>query len=571
MTIKDSISCNNYNRKLLCTDNFLFLFATLFIFIGFFYGLSHYLILDMNEGLYAEVAREMLEMKNYIIPSINHVPYIEKPPLFYWLLVLSYKLFGVSTFAARLIPAISSAAVALLLILFGKTNKHLRAGCYAAIVFASSIFLAVMGRVVFVDMLLTATITATLLLFFCWYNTDKVYYLWGAYTCLALAFLTKGLIAICISGIVALGFLLLRRTPLKKVLNFFNPLGIGIFLAIVVPWLVAASARQPDFMWSYFVNEQFYRFLNIRIPHDYHTGNWYYYLPNILAYLLPWTFFVPILFKRLRGRLVEQNPMKLFLWLWFLLALLFFSLAGDKGDYYMIVGIPPLAILLGLSLENLINDNKHLPLAALFYLLSAIGVAVMAYFLSIDSGNILGVSSSKSSNLLILTLSYFVIYGLLGCWLTYYFRQAIINFFLVAGFVFPLINFYVEIHHLTDNKFSQITLLHYIKSHDSTRKVYLFRDYEEISSVLFFLQRPLPIINSASQDLYYGSRTQKAKTWFITNQQFIQEIIKQPVYVILLKERLQEFTDLVKAFNFCSVTQSPRALIVSNVCPDQER
>lgn len=428
---------NIKDRAIEISNKNLFLFTLLFIFIGFFYDLSHYLILDMNEGLYSEVAREMLTIKSYVIPILNHVPYIEKPPLFYWLVMLSYKIFGVSTFAARLVPTISSALVSLFLVLLCRQNNYFRAGCCAGIIFSSSIFTAVIGRVVFFDMLLTAEITVAFHLFFFWYKTDNAKYLWGAYFVIALAFLTKGMIAICIAGGVSIMFMLLQRATSKKITAFFNLVGIAIFLAIVVPWVIAVSIKLPGFIWNYFINEQSYRFFNKRIPHDYHNGGFYYYIPRVFVYLFPWTLFIypsksgflrrwlrrlrsscmslyipvayssppcrkpdflglfvpnpenllvrgiPILFGRIRGKIVEQNPFKVFLWCWFLFTLLFFSLAADKGDCYMMVGTPPLAILLGLSLEKLLRENKYHVFAGLFYVLSGAGIVTSTYLLLI--------------------------------------------------------------------------------------------------------------------------------------------------------------------------------------------
>jgi 4-amino-4-deoxy-L-arabinose transferase-like glycosyltransferase len=74
------------------------LFLGLLIFVGCFYGIGSYAILDMNEGLYAEVAREMLVNHHWIIPHLNGVSYLEKPPMLYWLIALSYKIFGINAF-----------------------------------------------------------------------------------------------------------------------------------------------------------------------------------------------------------------------------------------------------------------------------------------------------------------------------------------------------------------------------------------------------------------------------------------------------------------------------------------
>lgn len=167
-------------------------------------------------------------------------------------------------------------------------------------------------------------------------------------------------------------------------------------------------------------------------------------------------------------------------------------------------------------------------------------------------------------NLLLFTLYFFVIYCACSSFFILYFKKAVINFLLIAGFIFPAINFYVRIRHLTENDFTQVTITNYIKQHDSRRKTYLFQDYEEISTTLFFLQKPLPIIDTVSRDLYYGYHASGDGGWFINHNQFLKEAQQQPVYVVLLKKRLNEFNTLVQPMNFCVVTQSGKAVVLTN-------
>lgn len=552
--------CDENNDNWVMSRKIWWLFTLLCVFFGFFYGNAHYLILDMNEGLYAEAAREMFVTKDYVIPHLNGVPYLEKPPMLYWLITLSYKLFGVSTFAARLIPSFSSALVSLLLVLFGWYNGLTsRASCVAVIIFATSIITAVIGRVVFFDMLLTLWITAALFCFLHWYRTDNVKCLWGAYLLVACAFLTKGPIAICVAGGVAMAFMLLHCASLKKIAAFFNPVGIAIFLVITMLWVIPATLKLPGFAREYFVNEQLLRFLNKRIPHDYHTGPFYFYIPRVMTYLLPWTFFLPSVFGRIRGKIAQQNIFKLFLWVWFLFTLLFFSLSGDKGDYYMIVGAPPLVLLLGIEIENLLRKNKHFLFAMLFYVLSLGSVVALIVMLLTNAIPL------QAQNLALFTLIFCFAYMAAGSFGVFYVKKAAINFFLIAGFIFPSINFYVHLQHLTEDTYTQSSITNYILSHDVARRAYLFKDYEIFSTTLFFLQRPLSIIDSASKDLYFGAQTGEAKEWFINHERFLQNTAVQPVYVIVSKKRLGEFQAVVEPLQFHVVAESARAVVMERV------
>ncbi|HEV2523722.1 MAG TPA: glycosyltransferase family 39 protein, partial [Gammaproteobacteria bacterium] len=104
------------------------IFLGLIVFVGCFYGIGSYSILDMNEGLYAEVAREMLANNHWIIPHLNGVSYLEKPPMLYWLIALSYKFFGINAFGARFIPSLATALTALSFYWLGKKTGDVRTG-----------------------------------------------------------------------------------------------------------------------------------------------------------------------------------------------------------------------------------------------------------------------------------------------------------------------------------------------------------------------------------------------------------------------------------------------------------
>ncbi len=529
------------------------------VFIAFFYGVSSYAILDMNEGLYAEIAREMLSLGNFIIPHLNHVPYLEKPPMLYWLLASSYKIFGISPFAARLIPALASSVCCFSLVLFAKGINRLRIGFLSAIILASSVGFMLIGRVVFFDMLLTAFLTISLCFFYLWHQKENNFYLWFAYLTLGLAFLTKGLLPVGIATFVAMLFMALTRTPVKKFVRFFNPIGIILFLLVILPWIIAITVKSPHFAWNYFINEQLYRFLNMRIPHDYHTGPIYYYIPRVFAYLFPWSLFIPLLFKRIRGKISSQDPLKIFLWLWFLIPFIIFSLSGDKGDYYMVVGIPPLAFLIGIKLEEYILENKNRALAIVFSLVSILLITSTIYCL------IYRATPAKMNAVLIYMLLHFFAYGVFGLYFIYIFRKPFLNFLLISGFIVPLIIIFVEVKVVTQNDYSQINIAQYIQKHDSDRSTYLFQNYERLSSILFFLKRPLPIIDSVSKDLYFGSKTKEAKNWFITHDQFIMRAKQHPSYVILLKDKLDVFKKTVYPIRFNIAAQSGRAYLLSSV------
>lgn len=557
--------CKNHLGRLCNNANFWFLaFFVLAVFCGiaFFYGFSSYPILDMNEGLYAEVAREMLELKNFIIPHLNYVPYLEKPPLLYWLIAVSYHFFGVSTLAARLIPSCASLFLTATLVFFLWNVRSKVVGWLAGLVTVSSFGLVLIGRVVFFDMLLTLFLTLAFSFFYIWYQKEKITYLIFSYFALALAFLTKGMLPVIIFASVILIFLFCMQSVRKKIFKALHPLAILIFLLLVLPWCILASQKLASFGWDYFINEQILRFLNKRLPHDYHTGPWYFYLPRILAYLFPWCLLLPTIFKRWSGKISAQGPLKVFCWIWFLVTLLIFSLSSAKGDYYMIVGMPALIILLALKLEEYVVAQNSKILFSIF-LVTGFLIIVTGFYVYFSRLLPLAMQG-KLLKILLLLIGYFFV----GWFLLRKNQNPKIGVIIIAGFVMPLFIFGVNFESSEQDLYNQSVLTNYIQDHFPLRQVYLFQDYENFSSVLFNLKKRLPIVDSTSKDLYFGEHTKEADGWFITKQKFWQDAKKQDVYVVVLKSRINNFNENTDSKQFCIIKENAKTLLLTNAKND---
>lgn len=528
--------------------------------MGFFYGLSSYVIHDDNEGLYAEIAREMLVSGHYIIPHLNGVPYIEKPPLLYWLILISYKLFGLSVLSARLVPSLCGTAVCLSLLWFCHKLQRPILGMITALILTSSIGFIIIGRVIFFDMALTAMLTVSLVTFYLWHQQQRCAYLYLSYIFLALAFLVKGLVAVAIAGPVAVLFLWLNGSSTKQWRDFFSPLGIALFFGICGIWLILACKTLPQFAWDFFINENWYRFVGKRIPMDYYHGPIYYYIPRLFVYLFPWLFLIPALFSKIKR---PVTPLESFLWLWFLVPFVLFSTGSDKANYYMVVSVPPVAILLADKIEHWLHHNKFKRLALLFAFsacvicISAIGnyYCYQAFPLMHKFSAIFAVATPIG----------ILIAG--GVMLRY--RQAKIAFICIVLLILPLEIFGIRFLQARYDRDSEITITNYINQHDPQRPVYHYRDYEEMSSVLYYLRHLVPIINSDSRDLYFGSHTPEAKGKFIDLPTFLAAARQQPVYVIShVNKKWRQFQTKVAPLRFCVLTQSDHFVLVTNKLAD---
>lgn len=485
---------------MLITYRYFALLALLMLF-GFYYGLNLYGLANNNEGLYAEVAREMYLSHQYIIPTLNGLPYIEKPPLLYWLINLCFHCFGANTFAARLVTATCGMLVCFSVAIFAQQIKRLHEGLLAALILSTSLGFILISRIVFFDMLLTAMFTLSLLSFYISWSLANINYLRIAYFFLGLAVLAKGPIA-CVLGLLIVGtFLLVTKTFSLHIKQLFDPIGILIFLLISLPWHVLATIQHHGFFQDFFINEQWLRFLDKRIPHDYYEGPIYYYLPRVILYLFPWGLLLPLLgLKKYRENLLK-DPLKIFLWLWFLVPLVFFSISKAKANYYMVISCPALALLLAQAIYHDYLKQKWLKF----------------WMMAMSSFVILSLSS---------------------------------------------IAFATHLAKKYEDQFSTKNLAQFLKT-QATKPVFLYQEFERVSSLAFYLAEPLKIIDSNSKDLFYGSKF-AGKDWFPTTKAFASYAKDHPYYIVLRKKRLAEFRKKMPHLQFYPTILFGEWLVLSN-------
>lgn len=561
-------------RNIKWIDTAKLVILLLLIFFAFFYGLGSYALDNTNEGLYAEIAREMLVLHQYTIPHLNFVPYLEKPPLLYWLTALCYQLFGISELSARLVPALSATAVCLTMLWWGKLVQDKTRGWVAALILVSSLGFMVIARVILFDMLLTAWITLGLLFFYAWFLKKQRYYLWLFYAALGAAFLTKGLMPLVLVFSIILIFLLLER-QFKTFFSLMDWVGIAIFLAITLPWLLLASIKQAHFFWDYFVNEQILRFFNQRYPADYHTGPLYYYLPRLCVYIFPWILLLPLFFKRTECKIPEKRALNRLMWLWFLVPLVFFSLAGEKGDYYLILSTPALAWLLADKVTVILIQSNKYHAAHWFVLIALIEfLLLLALYLTSYATLDLGLHKldiglpEALENTLTILLYCLAAYLIMGALVSYYNKsRQQVSVVLIAGLIIPLVFLYNAIHIVYQDAHSQKATAIYIQDSRGKRvvPVFAFKDYETLSTLPFYLQERLTLIDSASNDLWFGSKTPAAQGWFIDSHAFKQIAKSQPVYVVVRDYRLPDFYAATSPVKFCEVFHNGKFFLLTNL------
>ncbi|MBO0723371.1 MAG: glycosyltransferase family 39 protein, partial [Blastocatellia bacterium] len=343
-------------------------------------------LLDDADAANAETAREMIERHDWVTMHMNGVRFLEKAPLMYWAIAGSFKLFGVSTFTARLPLALAALALVLTVYRFGVWMSGERAGFYAGLSLCVGLGTYIFTRALIFEVILTLWITLAFFIFL------KVYYeelnpnwIYGCYICLAAAVLSKALIGV----LFPLGTLFLfvwlthgwKRVRQMRLLS-----GALLFLLLAVPWHILAGLRNEKFFWFYFINEHVKRFLGTRLPMDYDTVPLLFFWLGHLIWLFPFSIFLPLVLTRLRPLLrrptAREDQLRLLALLWFLVIVGFFSFS-TRQEYYTFPAFPALALLLGDALAMGEREKSRLVIwgQGVLLALGLLSAAVLGYLL----------------------------------------------------------------------------------------------------------------------------------------------------------------------------------------------
>ena len=293
--------------------------VALTVFIGNMFAPPH--LMDDVDGVQAQIALNMLRSGDWVTPRLNGIVDFEKPPMLYWMIALSYSVFGVADWAARLPVAISAVLLCWLVARIGSWGFGERMEALAGVCLATSAGLFLFSRILFHDIPLTLATTLAI-----WAAVRAVepaeprsvrwaVLFWSA---LAAGVLIKGFVALVLpvgtlSAYLLLTGALLRRSTWQKL----RPgIGLAILLALAGPWHLLAIWRRPPyfdlslqteagryrgFFWFYFINEHVLRFLNLRYPRDYTSIPAPQFILLHLVWLFPWSAYTPVL-RRLEYR-----------------------------------------------------------------------------------------------------------------------------------------------------------------------------------------------------------------------------------------------------------------------------
>jgi 4-amino-4-deoxy-L-arabinose transferase-like glycosyltransferase len=310
-----------------------------------FFHLGSFGLWEPDEARYAEIAREMLQSGNLLVPHLNYVAYVEKPPLLYWMTTLSFWIFGVSEFAARLPVALSAIAGIFATYFFALRAFGRRHAILAGAILATTPLYALMAQVLTTDMTLTALVTiATFSLYLHWHEGGR--WCWIAYIAMGLAVMTKGPVGAALPILSMLVWLAPNHELRGAIAKFCAIPGLLLTVLIAAPWFVAMTIRLPGFADFYFIGEHLRRVFET----DYsHSEAFYFYVPVLAVGLMPWSLLVPFL----TWRAAPRNPARSFCMVAAGVTVIAFSCASAKLIPYVLPAVPPLAVLIADGLASL--------------------------------------------------------------------------------------------------------------------------------------------------------------------------------------------------------------------------
>jgi 4-amino-4-deoxy-L-arabinose transferase-like glycosyltransferase len=498
-----------------------------------------------DEGRYSAVAREMIFSGDYITPRLDGIPFLDKPILYYWLQVIAMKLFGVTEWALRFFPMAIGILNCLITYTCIRFCFNRRTGLLAAILLASMPLYFCGAHYANLDLEVAAWISMTLLFFLTGLHTGHSRYFYLAYIASALAFLTKGMIGIAFPSLIC-GLWIVLTWQWKILTKIKLPLGLIIFGSLVAPWYILAQRANPAFFHFFFITQQVTRFLAAA---NFNNENpWWFYLPVVLAGAVPWSIFsLSALWHAWLKR--RSNKKVLFIFIWFSVILLFFSMPSSKVVGYIISALPPLAILIAVYLD------KHLHSFSPNYMLGYIAIAacLAATLVSVSSLHILAIAPDFNCYLYLMAAG-LVASALFTCY--WYWVKRPISFLATC---------------LITNVFLLLTLVHgaYLINTDTVKPllpqlaairkpsdaiINYYKFYQDIP--LYLGERVLLVADWTSpnipkrdnwvRELWYGMNMQPTHPWLIDDAAFLKYWRgKARVFVFVNRNYLQQLKNTV--------------------------
>ena len=590
-------------RRTLSIVSVLFLVVVVYLGSTFTPGLQ-----DDADSTHAEVAREMSVTHDYVTLKVNGNRYLEKAPLMYWLVSFSYTVFGVNEFATRLPTLLAILGLTILGMKWARRAFGDRASVYAGMFVATAAGYYLFTRILIPEAILSLFIACSFYCFLTALEHGHVWRWYGGYACLALAVLTKGLLALVVVGFAMLLYLALSG-DWRRWRQFRIFTGLLLFVAIAAPWHLLAGFRNTHFFWFYFVNEHFLRFLGKRIPKDYNKQEGSLYWSLHLIWLFPWSLYLPAALRRPLSEWITRRKQgvheakvqvstfrsrtELVCLIWASVILVFFSFSTNQEYYTFPAYLPILLLIAGELVREEERSNRWLLWTS--GVTAAISIAFSAVLFiglwssrhlpfvpdigtvlakpnpeadTLSMGHILDLTWTSFAALRLPTVLAAVILltgPLLALWFRARKRHAAAMWttactamlFLVAAHI-ALVRFDTYL----GSKVIAADLAPQLRPND---RVIIYGDQAYGSSLLFYLQRPIELVNGKTTGMWFGSTYPDAPHIWI-NDSDLRQAWNSPTRVFLFvppheREHVEKALPFQK---FYVVTEHSGKIVYSN-------
>jgi 4-amino-4-deoxy-L-arabinose transferase-like glycosyltransferase len=562
-------------------------------------------LMDDVDAVQAQIARNMLESRDWVTARLDGIAYLEKSPLIYWAMAGSFAVFGVHDWAARIPIALSVVLLCWLTACFGMWAFGRRAGFYAGLCLATCAGLFLFTRILIPDVMLTATIALAMWAFLRALEEDEPHPRFWALVLAAsmgVGLLLKSLIAVVFPVGAALVYLLLtRQLFLRRTWQRLHPFsGLAVLLAIAVPWHVLATLRNPPyfawtlhsgpgeyhgFLWFYFINEQLLRFLNLRYPRDYNTvPRLWFWLLN-LVWLFPWSVYFPAAARLSYKPEDRAGRTRLLALCWAGFLLVFFTFSTTQ-EYYSMPCYPALALLLGSAMAAegkwvrygskalaVVTALAATATGVLLYLVrgvptpgdisSALTEHPSAYTLSLGHLEDLTIRSFAYLREPLALAGLAFLLGTIVAW-RYAGKHAVRTFVLIAVMM---------VIFLHAARMAMVVFDPYMSSRPLARallrapagKLIVDDQYYAFSSVFFYTNRTALLLNGRVNNLEYGSYAPGAPHVFINDEDF-RKLWRtgQRYYLVADHHQLSRFEKLVGRADLYTVAKRGGKLVLTN-------
>ncbi|HKV60719.1 MAG TPA: glycosyltransferase family 39 protein [Candidatus Acidoferrum sp.] len=559
-------------------------------------------LMDDVDAALAQMSRNMVTSGDWVTPRVDGIPFLEKPALFYWPMAVSYEIFGVHDWSARLPFAIAAVGLACLTCAFGIWAFDRRTGLYAGLCVGTCVGLFLFTRIVIPDVILTCAIAMAMWAFLRALDEEEPrpkFWACAMAASMGVGVLVKSLIGVVFPAGAGLIYLLLtKQLFLKRTWERLMPFwGAAIVLLIAAPWHVLATLRNPPyfyfslhsgpgeyhgFLWFYFINEQLLRFLNMRYPRDYSTVPRLWFWGFHFLWLFPWSVYFPSVARLSFKPTDRAGRARLLALIWIAFILIFFTFSTTQ-EYYSMPCYPALALLIASGMEKgggtVRGGSRVLVALTLSAAVACFAIIIWVHKVptpgDISSALVPHPSAYKLSlgHMEDLTLDSFAYLRVPLVLAAVAFLVGAIGNLKFSGLKAFLASALMMVVFFHAARLAMVKFDPYLSSKPIAEKLLespqgqlvVDHHYFTFSSIFFYMNRTAPLVNGRRLNLEYGSYAPGAPDIFLTDQQLSALwAAHERYYLVADRSQLPRFESLMGSSNLNLVIASGGKVALTN-------